>query len=48
MSDDTLFCAKCLLWLVCGIGVCLIGWIAVAAVHSMFSNAQALLQVAGA
>lgn len=48
MNEDTLFAAKLLLGLVCFLGVCLIGYLAVAAVHSMFSSAQALLQVAGA
>lgn len=47
MNDDTLFAAKVLLGLVCFCGVCLIGYLAVAAVHSMFSSAHTLLQVAG-
>lgn len=47
MNDDTLFFAKCLLWLACGLTLFLVGFWVFAVVHSMFSSAQALLQIAG-
>lgn len=47
MNEDTVFAAKLLLGLVCFLGVCLIGYLTFATVHSMFAGAASLLQTAG-
>lgn len=47
MNEDTAFAAKLLLGLVCFLGVCLIGYLTFATVHSIFSSAHTMLQIAG-